>query len=195
MRKVVKYFDSIIIKDNLKYASGSTTNNKKVGEILLREQKYFCAYTDEYISRTDAKDIEHFNPQLKDTPEDNYYNWFIVKHQWNKEKSYKWDIYQPILHPTADDFEDRIVYFAGDYFAKSDLDVEAKNLVSLLQLDDAALANKRKKYIARKRSEIETFNQDPYSFFSILINADICQVSYLRAIREEFGVDVWVMIN
>ena len=68
-----------------------------VAKILLDEQKKFCAYTDEYVSRTDAKDIEHFNPTLKGTPEDNYYNWFLVKHQWNKEKSYKWQEFQPIL--------------------------------------------------------------------------------------------------
>src|SRR4051812_4317702 len=100
MKKAVKDPNSKIITNNLKYISGSFSNNKKIADILLKEQKQFCAYTDEYMSRTDAKDVEHFNPTLKDNPDDNYYNWFLVKHQWNKEKSYKWDNYQPILHPT-----------------------------------------------------------------------------------------------
>ena len=104
MRKSIKNPSSKIIADKLKYVSGNSANNKKIADILFAEQKKFCAYTDEYISRTDAKDIEHFDPTLKDTEADNYNNWFLVKHQWNKEKSYKWENYQPILHPTADDF-------------------------------------------------------------------------------------------
>ena len=127
MRKADKKSDSKIVTGKLNYVIGNSFNNKKIAEILLDEQKNFCAYTDELITRTDAKDIEHFNPTLKDTPDDNYANWFLVKHQWNKEKSYKWQHFQPIIHPTANDFEERIIYVDGDYFAASDSDIEAKN--------------------------------------------------------------------
>lgn len=194
MRKVIKNPNSKIITNQLKYKSGNSTT-KLISEILLNEQKSFCAYTDEHISRTDARDIEHFNPTLKNTPQDNYYNWFLVKHQWNNEKSYKWDKYQPILLPTADDLEERIIYIDGDYFSKSESDIEAKNLVSLLKLDDIELAKKRKKYIARKRKEIKDFGQGAFAFFSILIDDDRCQVSYLRAIKEEFGIDIWAILQ
>jgi len=180
----------MIITGNLKYISGNPSNNKKIADILLKEQKKFCAYTDEYISRTDAKDIEHFDPTLKDSANDNYNNWFLVKHQWNKEKSYKWDNFQPVLHPTAVDFENRIVYLDGDYIASSEVDIAAKNLISLLRLDDPALADKRKRYIKRKREEMKAFGQNEMTFFSILITADTFQVSYPRAIKEEFGIDV-----
>ncbi len=195
MRKAIKNPDSRIITENLKYVSGNSTNNKKIAEILSKEQKKFCAYTDEYLSITDSSDIEHFNPTLKNTSEDNYYNWFIVKSQWNKKKNYKWDNFQPILHPTADDFEERIVYINGDYFARSDLDLEAKHLISLLQLDNAELADKRKRYIKRKREDMIAYEQAPLTFFSTLINCDTCQVSYPRAIKEQFGVDIWQILN
>lgn len=194
MRRAIKDPNSKIITDKLNYISGNPTNNKKIENILFEEQKRFCAYTDEYISRTDAKDIEHFNPTLKDTPQDNYYNWYLVKHQWNKEKSYKWDKYQPILYPTADDFEERVIYVRGDYIAKES-DQEAKNLIQILKLDDAGLANERKRYIKRKREEMKAFGEEASSFFSTLISDDICRVSYLRAIKEEFGVDIWKAIN
>ena len=63
MRRAVKHKESIIIKEGLRY---STKNiNSKISLILLSQQKCFCAYTDEYINRTDAADIEHFNPKLK----------------------------------------------------------------------------------------------------------------------------------
>ncbi len=195
MRRAHKFPDSKIVADKLSYISGNPNNNKKIAEILFQEQKGFCAYTDEYISRTDAKDIEHFNPTIKNTSTDNYNNWFLVKHQWNKEKSYKWNNFQPILHPSADDFEDRIIYNNGDYIVNSDADIEAKNLIELLQLDNAGLADKRKRYIARKREEMNVFGQDATSFFSLLITADTCQVSYLRAIKEEFGIDIWEILS
>lgn len=195
MRKAFKYPNSKIITDNLKYISGNSAKNKKVAEILLKEQKNFCAYTDEYISRTDAADIEHFNPTLKNTPDDNYLNWFLVKHQWNIEKNYKWEKFQPILHPTANDFEERIVYVDGDYIALSDTDVEVINLINLLKLDDPALAEKRKKYLKRKHEEIKIYDQDAITFFSILINDDICHILYSRAIKEVFGIDIWEMLD
>lgn len=195
MRRAVKDPASAIITGNLNYISNNSTNNKRIVDILLGEQKMFCAYTDEYISRSDAKDIEHFNPTLKDTDQDNYYNWFVVKHQWNMEKSEKWDKFQPVLHPTALDFEERIVYIQGDYVVKRKDDIEAKNLSDLLKLDDIHLANNRKKYIARKRDEIALNGNGEHDFFATLINADPCQIKYSRAIKEEFGIDILEMIN
>lgn len=195
MRKAIKNPDSKILTENLKYVSGNSTNNKKIADILSKEQKKFCSYTDEYLSITDANDIEHFNPTLKNTSEDNYYNWFIVKHQWNKHKSNKWENFQPIIHPTAENFEERIIYIDGDYFSKSDSDVEAKNLISLLKLDDAGLADKRKRYINRKREDMIAYEQNPITFFTTLIDCDTCQISYLRAIKEEFGIDIWEILK
>lgn len=147
MRRAFKHPDSKILTEELNYIPANSHNNKKIAEILVEEQKKFCAYTDEFISRTDSGDIEHFNPTFKGTPQDNYNNWFFVKHQWNKEKSNKWVQFQPILHPTSQDFEERVIYVKGDYVVSSDSDVAAKNLIDLLQLDNASLADKRKKYI------------------------------------------------
>ena len=195
MRRAVKDPASAIITGNLNYISNNSTNNKRIVDILLGDQKMFCAYTDEYISRSDAKDIEHFNPTLKDTDQDSYYNWFVVKHQWNMEKSEKWDKFQPVLHPTALAFEERIVYIQGDYVVKRKDDIEAKNLSDLLKLDDIHLANNRKKYIARKRDEIALDGNGIYDFFATLMNADPCQIKYTRAIKEEFGIDILEMIN
>ena len=195
MRRVNKDPSSKIIINHLTYIAGNAVNNRGIAEILLDEQKSFCAYTDEYISRTDARDIEHFNPTLKNKDEDNFNNWFVVKHQWNKEKSYKWEKYQPIMHPTANDFEKRVVYIEGDYVTATEGDLEAQNLISLLKLDDPALASKRKKYINRKREEMELYGLGAGPFFMALIEDDVHQVNYLRAIREEFGIELWDLLN
>ncbi|WP_409415498.1 hypothetical protein [Flavobacterium sp. PS2] len=194
MRRVIKKDDSEVIKKDLGYIEGNSNNNLKISKILYKEQKGFCIYTEEYLGRADARDIEHFNPNLKGTIQDSYLNWFLVKHQWNKEKSSKWEDYQPILHPTATNFDERIVYDSGDYHVSELDDEEATNLIKLLKLDDIILADERKKYIQRKAKELSIYGVSPEEFFKILIDDDIKQISYLRAINEEFGIDIWSMI-
>jgi hypothetical protein len=195
MKRIQKKTDSEIVLKTLTYIVGNSANNKAISEILFKEQNGFCAYTEEYLGRADAKDIEHFNPKLKDTKHDNYENWFLVKHQPNKEKSAKWDDYQPVLYPTAEDFEKRIVYDGGDYRVNLVTDEEAKHLVQLLNLDDAILADERKRYIRRKRNDMMAYGSDAKTFFQNLIEDNIETVRYLRAIDEEFNVSIVEMIN
>jgi len=194
MRRVHKNDNSEIITNNLNYIEGNSNNNLKISKILYHEQKGFCCYTEEYLGRADARDIEHFNPNLKGTDKDSYLNWFLVKHQWNKEKATKWENFQPILLPTDDHFNDRIIYDYGDYRVSDSADKRAQNLISLIKLDDLILAEERKKYIRRKREEIQKFGESAEDFFKILIDADIKQICYLRAIREEFKINIWEMI-
>ncbi|MFY8186773.1 MAG: hypothetical protein ACOVLC_02325 [Flavobacterium sp.] len=162
--------------------------------MLFVEQKGFCAYTEEYIGRADAKDIEHINPTLKGTEYDGYPNWYLVKHQWNKEKSSKWEKFQPVLHPSDASFENRILYDKGDYRVADSDDKEAVNLISLLNLDDIILADERKKYISRKKIEIAIFGLSEEDFFKTLIEDDLCQIKYIRAIQEEFKIELWNLI-
>lgn len=194
MRRIIKVDNSEISTQNLKYIEGNSRNNQKISKILFKEQKGFCAYTEEYIGRADARDIEHFNPTFKGMAADGYENWFLVKHQWNIEKSTKWSEFQPILLPTEIDFNYRIVYDAGDYRVANSEDIPSVNLVRLIKLDDLMLAGERKKYIKRKKDEIEVFGQSATEFFKVLIDSDIKQISYLRAIQEEFKIDIWSMI-
>ena len=194
MRRVIKDENSEIISQNLKYIEGNSINNQNISKILFNEQKGFCAYTEEYIGRADAKDIEHFNPTIKGKNSDNYFNWFLVKHQWNKEKSSKWEKFQPILNPLDKNFNSRIIYDNGDYRISDANDIEAVNLVKLIKLDDLILADERKKYIKRKKDEIEKYGLSVKEFFEVLIEKDIKQISYLRAIKEELKIDIWNII-
>jgi hypothetical protein len=194
MRRVPKNNDSEIITGNLNYIEGNSNNNSKISKILYKEQKGFCVYTEEYLGRADARDIEHFNPNLKGTIDDSYINWFLVKHQWNKEKSSKWEDYQPILHPTNIDFENRVVFDGGDYRVSDLNDHEAINLIKLLKLDDIILSDERKKYIERKAKELSIYGVSAEDFFKILIEDDIKQICYLRAIRQKFNIDIWNLL-
>jgi hypothetical protein len=62
-------------------------------------------------------------------------------------------------------------------------------------LDDAILADERKRYIKRKRDEMDKYGTDAKTFFQDLIEINIKQISYLRAIDEEFNISIVEMIN
>lgn len=191
MKRVVKNYNSRIVTDGLKYVVNG--DNSKLRTYLLEEQKGFCAYTETFLGRSDKKDIDHFDPTLKGKESDNYNNWFLVKSQWNSEKSNKWIDFQPVLQPTAIDFETRIVYDNGDYILSNQNDIEAKNLMTLIKLDDVGLATERKNYINRTKIEIKDFG-NAVDYFKFRITIDINSIQFLRAIQEEFGVNVLEMI-
>ena len=192
MKRVLKKLDSQIVTQQLNYIVNG--DNTKLRDLLFAEQKGFCAYTETYLGRTDKKEIDHFNPTLKGKSTDNYDNWFLIKAQWNSEKSSKWIKFQPVMPPTTLNLEERIIYSNGDYLVANSNDIEARNLVELLKLDDADLASERKKYITRKRDEIVQSGIPPIDFFQILINEDLNSIRFLRAIEKEFNVNVYKLL-
>lgn len=153
MKRIIKSKESKIIRSNLKYKKGS---NKKLCELLTKEQQDFCAYTEDRISTTFSIEIDHFNPNLKYTKRDNYFNWFVVSSKWNRKKGNRWADYQPILHPANPDFEERIKFDKTDcvYFCAPG-DKEAENLIKLLDLNNEKLLKERQNYILELKNCIE----------------------------------------
>ncbi len=147
MKRIVKNKNSEILKLNLSYSKDSK-KNKKIREILEKEQDRYCAYTETKIDATFSVDIEHFNPKLKYTDKDSYKNWFAVSHKWNNKKGIKWDNFQPTLHPTAKDLEQRLIYDedTASYICKIE-DIEANNLMKLIDLNNSELVESRENYI------------------------------------------------
>ena len=187
MRRVIKLAESNITKQQLVYKDGK---NGKLRNLLADEQHNICAYTETYLAASDDAHIEHFNPTLKGKTSDNYENWFLVKSLWNTRKSTKWADHQPVLHPTAEDFEQRIIYIDGDYAAADPNDTAARNLIQLLDLDNARLANQRKRYIELKRREIQDAQKTAQQFMNDLLILYPEGVYFIRAVEEEFKVEV-----
>ncbi|CAD7812656.1 hypothetical protein CHRY9390_02544 [Chryseobacterium aquaeductus] len=190
MRRIIKNPNSKIIKEDLKYKTKGDNSNLSIA--LLIEQKRFCAYTEEYIGINDAYDVEHFNPNFKNTPQDNYENWFCVKHKPNLRKSTKW--FEEILHPTHDLFEERLIYNDGAFFSRDENDISTQNLIVLLDLNNEILVKDRQKYIARRKEAIEDIGKTPFEYFDKKIKNEIWVIRYLRAIQTEFDIDIWSMI-
>jgi hypothetical protein len=201
MKKIKKdYNNSKIITASLQYDCKKGANNSLLGAVLLKEQKSFCAYSEEFIDPiTDANDIEHFNPDLKGS--DSYSNWFKVKNKVNfrkrlKELEFKKNniSFNDILQPCENDFEDKLKYIVGEYRFEESTDIKVKNLIDFLELNIPEKIEQRRDFIVRKRKEIEKWGDDIEEFFKMLIEDDIRQIKYLRAIQEEFNIDIWNMI-
>ncbi|ADB41884.1 hypothetical protein [Spirosoma linguale] len=191
MRRIEKKIDSLIVKEGLTYKKG---DNSRIADLLKGEQNNICAYTEECLGRADKAEIEHFDPTLKSTNKDGYQNWFLVKAQWNNEKGSRarWLKHQPLLHPTAADFESRILYDRGRYILADENDIEARNLRGYLKLDDEELAKQRIYYILRLKEDISMSGLSNQDFINWRLTKPEYQntIYYIRAIEEELGVKV-----
>lgn len=191
MRKQTRYDNSLA--KNIEYLKdGDNTNLRK---ILFKEQKGFCIYTETYLGRTDQKDIDHFNPSKDFAERNKYANLFLCKSQWNKEKSDKWDKFQPVLSPLSDEFETKIVYNKelSLFEAYDENDKEAQHLVKLLKLDDYDLSIERKKYIDLCQ-ELMSYYESPTIYFQKIIQKSPAELKFIRSLEIEFGIDIWNMI-
>ena len=191
MRKQTKPTNSLA-KDIAYIKDGDNSNLR---DILFKEQKGFCSYTETYLGRSDQKDIDHFNPSKEYTERNTYLNLFLCKSQWNKEKSNKWLDFQPVLSPLHDDFENRITYNKELklFEAKNDNDIEAKHLVKLLKLDDYDLSVERKKYI-ELCEELITYYESPTIYFQKITQKNTTELKFIRSLEIEFNIDIWNMI-
>ena len=192
MRKQTKQNNSLA-KD-LEYIKDGDNSNLR--QILFNEQKGFCSYTETYLGRTDQKDIDHFNPSQDYAERNKYLNLFLCKSQWNKEKSNKWKEYQPVLSPLSNDFDDRISYNneLKLFEATHESDLDAKNLVKLLKLDDYDLSIERKKYVDLCYELIKSY-ENPTDYFKKVIQTNISNLHFIRALEKEFKIDIWNMIH
>lgn len=142
MKQIVKSTNSTIVRNQLQYRKGNTTQNAVIRDLLIEEQQGFCAYTEARISVTDSIDIEHFDEKLKYRPDDNYFNWYAVSHRWNNK--FKKDHKVPVVLPHDDDLEQRIWYdeSTGHYLCDQD-DLAANNLIEIVGLNQCGLPQER----------------------------------------------------
>lgn len=191
MRKQIKPHNSLA--KNIEYIKDGKNSNLR--KILFKEQKGFCSYTETYLGRTDQKDIDHFNPKNDFIDRNKYINLFLCKAQWNREKSDKWDNFQPVLSPCSDDFERKIIYNKELclFEAYDENDNEVYNLVKLLKLDDYDLSVERKKYIDLCK-ELMIYFESPTIYFQKIIQNSPTELKFIRSLEVEFGIDIWNMI-
>ena len=185
MKRIVRPVVSNIITNSYTYP----INRILIIQELNDEQNNFCAYTEEYLTPGYARDVEHFNPTLKDTIADGYDNWHSASHLINNHKGSdpRWKLHQPILYPTSIDLESRILYKDGYYIVSNPHDDEAQHLIDYVFLNDFGLPEARKAYIDSLKFTLSSYGNDLEKLRGFLVMFP-ARVQYRRAIETEFGI-------
>ena len=189
MKRIKRLELSEILKDKLQYPD----DRKKILSVLTNEQAGYCAYTEKRIKATSAMDVEHFNPEIKDTQDDGYYNWFAVNHKWNLKKGdvKRWKKYQPILHPTSADFEQRVVYdeITGVYICRKE-DYEAENLIKFLNINNAELVSERTNKIILLEDLYKESNKESFTEWLSSPGSKQNLIEFRRALETVFKINL-----
>jgi hypothetical protein len=186
MHYLKKDENSEVIKQHLSYNQPKDRNLLR--EQLLLEQKGFCAYSERYVKATDKRDIEHFDPRLKNTDNDNYYNWYVVLSWINEHKPKKIEPFLPILNPFSIEVIHRIIYEDGIFKVVRQDDIEAHNLIKFLGFNKRELTEDREKHIKRLQSLRELCGND--QDFIELLKKDKESLSFITALEKELSLNL-----
>ena len=187
MKFLSKNDNSEIVKQGLKYKENNPRNNSKIRDILIKEQKGFCAYTEKYIDGTTSIDIEHFDGTKKYKEVDNYYNWYAVLHWLNLRKAKDITKFNPFLLPYHESVKSRINFGAGVYYPVDQADVAAQNFIDYLGLNKPALYQERRKSVERVKFLLDNLGTDLFKEFLKNNKSDL---SYITALEAELGIDL-----
>ena len=191
MQYLSKLTDSKIVTEKLTYNNASQRG--KIRAILIQEQSEFCAYSEVYIRSVDEVHIEHFDPRLKNTTEDNYRNWYGVLAKMNTNRPKKIEPYLPILHPSSEDLFKRVFYKDGIYQPFDLDDLEANNLIKFLDLNKQEILEYREKHLKRIRN-LRVLCGDEHLFLETLKESKD-NLSFATALKHELGIDVAKMLE
>lgn len=177
--------DSKIVSENLSYSNQN--DRKKIRYYLKKEQRGFCAYSERYLKESDAVDIEHFDPGLKNTDKDGYTNWYLTLHWMNSHKPKKLNKrFLPIVQPCDPGLEKRMVYSDDIWGVNDPDDKEGRNLISYLGLNKHELVIDRVNHV-RRLKELRLLC-DCEDEFTNLLKRDPENLSFLTAIETEFNI-------
>lgn len=186
MRYLKKQADSSLLSLGLSYDLPS--NRPKIRALLLLEQSRYCAYSERYVQHTDSCDIEHFDPRLKATCDDNYWNWYAVLSWMNSHKPKKIEPYLPLPKPFDPTLSERIQFRDGLYEPVDKSDVEASNLIRYLGWNHESLVKDRTAHLDNLRFVRGYFATD--TEFIAFIREDPRNLSFISSIEVEFAIRI-----
>lgn len=204
MKFLSKNPESEILKENLVYSSNAGRKNEKIRKRLIHEQYGFCAYSEQFIGRTDSVDVEHFNPALKDK-EDNYFNYYAVISYCNRHKQHRYQSFKKAAFFTSLFFQtlqtllERIRYVhdklrLGGIFEPVDPeDQDARDFISYLGWNEHDLYEARKRHLKRLRKTFKDANyssEEQINYFKELAY----ELSYITVLESEFDLNLMPLI-
>ena len=116
----------------------------------------------------DSVEVEHFDPQLKNTSSDNIQNWHAVIRWMNSHKARKVENFRPL--PDLARWDPERVRFEDGEFVCDENDTEADNLIRFLGVNKPEVFDHRAKHVARIKKILQLVGWDTASspFFKSL---------------------------
>lgn len=182
MRYLSKSTASRVIREGWRYST--TSHRPQIRAELLAEQRGFCAYTERYVAPVDACEIEHFDDRLKNTDQDDYWNWYSVL-RWANQRKKRIERYLPVLAPHDPSVQTRIRYDHGAFQVVEPDDVEAANLIELLGWNDPTLAQYREKFVSRTKEYRAVFFEGDDEGFVEFLRSDPERLSFISVLEVE----------
>lgn len=181
-----KNSESTILKENLRYEYDS----KRIKDLLMVEQMNFCAYSERYLKPLDAVEVEHFNPNQKNTPHDSYFNWYATLRWMNNHKYKKLNSrFLPICLPYSENLKQRITYENGVFLATDDKDFEIINLIEFLGLNKPEVYLERSNHVKliKDLQKLAGNNET----FRLMLTAHKEYLSFGTALLYELSIDIF----
>lgn len=193
MKFLGKNPDSKILQEELTYKRGQTVNNKRIKELLLEEQKNFCAYTEKYLQGLDSSEVEHFDSSVKYS--DDYYNYYAVTraaNQYKKDEDYIGSsFFKTLFFHDAEGLSSRIKYIKeeGVYEEVDESDQEAIDFIDFLGFNHPVLFEQRRRHIKRLKRNFKDAGYDDNDCLQYFrdYNEDL---NFITAIESELRLDL-----
>lgn len=197
MKFLAKDPDSTILAEKLVYRHRHGRNNARLRALLRDEQRGYCAYTEKRLSSQDSYDVEHFDPRLKGTGADDYYNYYCTLHTANQRKRRNEaslrhaGLFTDRFYQEPGGFQRRIRYIAdeGVYEEIDPDDDAARALIAYLGLNAHELCEERRKHVARLRDTFARANWSPAQQLEHL-SAYPVELSYPTALAAALQLDL-----
>lgn len=194
MKFLTKTSASDILAEGLRYQFNKPANNRFLCQVLLDEQRNFCAYTEKYISHLDSVEVEHLNAALKFS--DDYYNYYAALRSANlikKDEKYRdASFLMNLFFQNKRHLDSRIQYVVGEYvYEEIGLDdQEAFDFIDFLGLNDSQMFESRRRHITRLRNIFVdagySDNAAKIDYFKLHPE----ELSYVTSIEAEFNLDL-----
>lgn len=193
MKFLSKRVDSEVLAQGLIYQENRGVNNKCIHDLLLAEQKSFCAYTEKYVVGLDSTEVEHLNSSKKYA--DDYYNYYVVLRKANEYKLKKDNHYrgaqffESLFFQNKEEFDSRIQYVDGVYEEVHLQDFEARDFIDFLGFNEHPLYEDRKKHVKRLKALFEDANWDNEKRLQYL-SSNPNELSFITALEIELGLNL-----
>ncbi|MBP9886133.1 MAG: hypothetical protein KBF93_07535 [Leptospiraceae bacterium] len=193
MKFLSKKTNSNISSQGLTYQDNRSANNKKLLNELISEQKNFCAYTEKYLKPLDSPEVEHFNSKIK--YQDDYYNYYAVLRAANlykqDEKYPNASFFKNLFFQSEDELKKRIVYSDGIYQEVNPQDIEAKEFIDFLGLNDNRLYTERARHVHRIKHLVSNYSKEEILDFLKRYKEEL---SFITALEVELNIDLTQLI-